>query len=133
MLLELSSIPAAAAPPDFDVPGGHFYSQAAGGGGGAGFTVVDDASARFWSEFKRLGGVADVGYPVSHRFTWDGFVVQAMQKGILQWSPEAGQAYSVNVFDQLSTAGKDDWLLAVRSTPNRIDSGDSKQIAEVSQ
>ncbi|MCL5960220.1 MAG: CAP domain-containing protein [Chloroflexi bacterium] len=112
----------AAAPADFDVPAGHFFSQAGGGDGSVGFTVVDDAQARFWSEFKRLGGVAGVGYPVSQRFKWDGFVVQAMQKGVFQWRPEVGQVYFVNVFDQLSTTGKDDWLLNVRSTPKMIES-----------
>lgn len=111
----------AAEPADFDVPGGHFYSQASGSDGSVGYTVVDDAQARFWSEFKRLGGVAGVGYPVSHRFVWDGFIVQAMQKGVMQWRPEVGQAYFVNVFDQLSAAGKDDWLLNVRSTPNNVE------------
>ncbi|MCL5266268.1 MAG: CAP domain-containing protein [Chloroflexi bacterium] len=121
--LILSSVPVAAAPADFDVPGGHFFSQASGGDSGVGYTVVDDASARFWSEFKRLGGVAGVGYPVSHRFVWDGFVVQAMQKGVLQWRPELGQAYFVNVFDQLSIAGKDGWLFTVRSTPAKFESG----------
>ena len=115
-------MPVQAAGTDFDVSGGHFYSQAAGGDGSVGYVVVDDANANLWSEFKRLGGVAGVGYPVSQRFVWDGFVVQAMQKGIFQWRPDVSQVYFVNVFDQLSTAGKDDWLISVRSTPRTLDS-----------
>lgn len=113
--------PVVAAPADFDVPGGRFYSQAAGGGGALGFAVVDDAQAQLWSEFKRLGGVAGVGYPISKRYVWDGFVVQVMQKGVFQWRPEVRQVYFVNVFDQLSASGKDGWLSSVRSVPVRLD------------
>ena len=29
-----------------------------------------------------------LGYPISRRFMWDGFVSQAMQKVVLQWRPE---------------------------------------------
>lgn len=110
-----------AAPLDFNVPSGHFFTQTGSADGVLGFAVIDDGQARFWYEFQRLGGVQGVGYPVSQRFSWDGFVVQAMQKGVLQWRPEVGRAYFINVFDQLSVAGKDDWLLAVRSTPRLLD------------
>lgn len=100
---------------DWDVAGGHFYKQAGG------YRVVDDGAARFWSEFNRLGGVDGLGYPASRRFTWDGFVVQVFQKAILQWRPEVGQAYFVNVLDRLSATGKDDWLLVARMTPRPLD------------
>ena len=106
--------------PDYDVANGHFFTQGAGqqpGSGDLGFTVSNDGGVRFWDEFRRLGGVGGVGYPISRRFQWNGFVVQAMQKGVLQWRPEAGRAYLVNVFDQMTDAGKDDWLLSARSTP----------------
>ncbi len=93
-------------PLDFPVANGHFFSQTAGNDGKSGFSVVDDAEARFWSEFQRLGGVQGVGYPISQRYHWDGYVVQAMQRGIMQWRPEVGQAYFVNVLDQLSLAGR---------------------------
>ena len=103
---------------DWDIPGGHFYTQASGQAGpSAGYAVVDDGSAPFWSEFQRLGGVDGVGYPISQRFVWDGFISQAFQKGVFQWRPEAGQVYFVNVFDQMSQAGKDDFLLTVRQVP----------------
>ncbi|MHB1134801.1 MAG: CAP domain-containing protein [Chloroflexota bacterium] len=111
----------AEAAPDFDVADGHFFSQTAKADGATGYTVVDDGEARFWSEFQRLGGVQGVGYPLSQRFRWDGFVVQVMQKGVLQWRPEVGRAYFVNIFDQLATAGKNDWLLSHRATPAPLD------------
>ncbi len=74
-----------AAPPDYDVPNGHFFSQAAGPGE-QGFAVTDEAGVLFWSEFQRLGGVQAVGYPVSNRFQWHGFTCQAMQRVVLAWA-----------------------------------------------
>lgn len=82
-----------------------------------GYTVRDDAQARFLTEFNRLGGVAALGYPVSRRFMLDGFVVQAFQKAILQWHPDTGQATFVNVLDRLHAAGDDGWLADQRMTP----------------
>ncbi len=101
---------------DWDVPGGHFFTQT-GGGTGKGYLVADDGAAAFWSAFQSLGGVAVVGYPVSRRFMHGGFVTQAMQKAVFQWRPESKSVAFVNVFDDLSAAGKDDFLLEVRSTP----------------
>jgi len=103
---------------DWDIPGGHFFTQTRGGApAGYGYSVTDDAVAPFWSEFQRLGGVEAVGYPVSRRFVWNGFVVQAFQKAIFQWRPEVGRVYFVNVFDEFTRLGKDGWLEVVRSTP----------------
>lgn len=118
--LAFSLTGAGAAVPEFDLPKGRFFTQTGSADGNLGFGVVDDGEARFWSEFQRLGGVQGVGYPLSHRFQWDGFLVQVMQKGVLQWRPEVGRAYFVNVFDQLASAGKDDWLLSFRSTPRPL-------------
>jgi hypothetical protein len=98
------------------VPGGWFFSEAAGPGE-TGFAVIDDASAKMWTEFNRLGGVNAVGYPVSNRFLWSGFLCQAMQRVVFQWRPDIGQVYFANVFDLMSEAGKDDWLLSTRQTP----------------
>ncbi len=87
-----------------------------------GYTVADDAQASFLTEFNRLGGVAELGYPVSRRFSLDGFVVQAFQKAILQWRPDTGQATFVNVLDRLHDAGDDDWLAGHQMTPPPADS-----------
>jgi hypothetical protein len=103
---------------DWAIPNGRFFTQAAGGQGG--FDVVDDGQARFWSEFQRLGGLQTVGYPISRRFTYDGFVTQAFQKLVLQWRPEVNQAWPVNVFDELSEAGRDATLLQTRQTPRPL-------------
>lgn len=105
--------------PDYDVLNGHFFSQATGNSG-TGFVVSNGGGVEFWDEFQRLGGLEAVGYPISQRFEWNGFVVQAMQKGVMQWRPEVGRAYLVNIFDQMTAAGKDDWLSAARSTPRPL-------------
>ncbi|GIW06208.1 MAG: hypothetical protein KatS3mg060_1013 [Dehalococcoidia bacterium] len=108
---------------DFPVPGGWFYSQANGkaGGGDVGFSVTNNGGIPFWDWFQRYGGVDDVGYPISDRFVWNGFTVQAFQKVVLQWRPDSRTVAIVNVFDELSAAGKDEWLLAVRQVPRSND------------
>ncbi|MGB0386646.1 MAG: hypothetical protein ACPGWR_17690 [Ardenticatenaceae bacterium] len=100
---------------DYDIPNGHFFTQTGGGEGG--FSVLDDSEARFWSEFQRLGGLQTVGYPISQRYERDGFVTQAFQKLILQWRSEEGQAWPVNLFDELSNSGFDQTLKEKRQTP----------------
>lgn len=88
-----------------------------------GFAVCDDGQGRFLSEFRRLGGVRMLGYPVSRRFERDGFVTQAFQKAILQWRPDQNRVNLVNVFDELHAAGFDKRLLETRQTPNQLPSG----------
>ncbi|MBA3534761.1 MAG: hypothetical protein H0T73_22850 [Ardenticatenales bacterium] len=115
-----SLAPIQAAPPaqtggDWAIPNGHFFTQAASGQGG--FSVLDNSEARFWAEFQRLGGLQNVGYPISRRFVYDGFVTQAFQKLVLQWRPEVGQAWPVNIFDELSRHSFDQRLNSTRQTP----------------
>ncbi|MBX6773135.1 MAG: hypothetical protein IRY83_15520 [Chloroflexi bacterium] len=102
--------------PDWDIPGGHFFTQT-GGGTGLGYAVVDDDAAKFWTAFTRFGGVPAVGYPASQRFQWDGFTVQVFQRVIFQWHPETQSVAFVNTFDRLSELGRDDWLLATHQIP----------------
>ncbi|MCC6315948.1 MAG: hypothetical protein IT337_18265, partial [Thermomicrobiales bacterium] len=122
-LLPLSQPAAAQTRDDFSVPGGWFFSQANGkaGGGETGFTVTNNGGIPFWDWFNRYGGVSNVGYPISDRFVWNGFTVQAFQKVVFQWRPESGTVAIVNVFDELSNAGKDDWLVTVRQVPKSND------------
>ncbi|HEY8885618.1 MAG TPA: hypothetical protein VIO35_09925, partial [Chloroflexota bacterium] len=109
---------------DYNVPNGHFYTQTNGRPSGwdwSGFTVSNADGVPFWDTFLRLGGVSALGYPVSRRFILDGFVVQAMQKGILQWQPAQHQVALLNTFDQLHLAGQDGWLQSTRETPPPFD------------
>jgi D-alanyl-D-alanine carboxypeptidase len=108
---------------DWPIANGHFFTQtneSASGQSRLGYAVSDDVYARFWSESQRLGGVGALGYPVSQRYRDGGFMYQAFQRGILQWRPELGRSLLTNVFDQLSAAGKDGWLLSERSTPRPL-------------
>jgi hypothetical protein len=103
---------------EYPVPGGWFYSQENRLAGEAppfrGYTVVDDADAAFWTEFRRFGGVDVLGYPVSRRYRYpsesSGFLSQAFQRGILQWQPAQGRATLANVFEQFTENGLDDQL-----------------------
>lgn len=99
------------------LPNGYFYGQPGGGQGG--FAVADEADGRLWTAVQDLGGVEVLGFPLSRRFVWDGFVSQVMQRGVLQWRPERGQVTFVNVLDRLSAAGLDAWLRAKWMTPAR--------------
>jgi hypothetical protein len=105
---------------DWDLPGGHFYTQANGFGGSAnlGYEVMDDSNAAMWTEFQRLGGVQQVGYPISGRFQYKGFLTQVFQRLTLQWRPELSQAVPVNVFDELGAFGADAWLDSMRQVPS---------------
>jgi hypothetical protein len=112
---------AASAPPlDWPVASGHFYTQANGfplGHSPMGFALVDDAHAAFWSAYQANGGPARLGYPISRRFWWNGYLSQATQKAVLQWEPDQGRVTFANVFDVLSQAGKDTWLQSTDSIP----------------
>ncbi|MHB9092973.1 MAG: hypothetical protein ACYC7H_16295, partial [Chloroflexota bacterium] len=94
-----------AAPLDWDITNGHYFTQTNGQAEGAsqtGFSVTDKDGVLFWSEFKRLGGINRVGYPMSRRFQWDGFTTQVFQKAVFQWRPDVKQVYFINVFDQMN-------------------------------
>jgi hypothetical protein len=120
-VLGLVLTPLSAAQEDWDLPdGGHFFTQV-GGLPGRGYAITDEGNVRFWSEFKRLGGVAALGYPISPRFEWGGFTCQAMQRAVFQWHPETNSVAFVNVFDYVNQAGKDEWLKVVRQTPPQFD------------
>ncbi|HEY3110472.1 MAG TPA: N-acetylmuramoyl-L-alanine amidase [Chloroflexota bacterium] len=118
-LLLASVRPAAAAGPlDWPVEQGRFYTQAAGAAG-VGYVVSDADGAPFLTALKANGGPSALGYPISRRFQWGGTTVQAFQKAVLQWLPSENRVAFLNVFDDLSKAGRDDWLLTVRSTPTQ--------------
>lgn len=109
--------------PDYAIPNGWFFSET-GGGSGLGYRVTDDDGVRFWSEFRRLGGVATLGYPSSRRFVGsDGFTYQVFQRGVLQWRPERGAAFLANTFEQLTTAGRDSQLDTMGIPPPINDDG----------
>jgi len=66
-----------------------------------------------------------VGYPISNRFQYHGFLTQAFQKLVLQWQPDLGQVTAVNVFDDLDQHGSDAWLNARKEIPRPNPSNDA--------
>lgn len=109
LLLTALAVPVAAADlEDYPVSNGHYYTQ--GGPGDGGFTVVNDEAAPLWREFRRLGGVSVVGYPISRRYACDGATCQALQKAVFKWSPGAKQVELLSVFDILHRQDRDAWL-----------------------
>src|SRR2546428_8747329 len=107
----IGATPAAAAEEDFAVPGGRVFPQSGG------FAITDEASIPLWREFQRLGGVKALGYPISTRYQLDGFVVQAMQKGIVQWRPGQGPGGLTNQLRHPSRGGRDHRRLALPQPP----------------
>lgn len=122
----------AADPADYAISGGWFYTQTSNAPGISGYAVTDTATARFYSEFQRLGGVDVVGYPISNRFSWDGFETQAFQRLILQWHPDTGSVQFVNVFDRMHEAGQDTWLFEEKQVPRQASYNDlGKEFSQV--
>lgn len=111
-------------PPDYDLPGGHFFTQANGRPPGAdvsGYSVTNAQGIAFWDAYQRLGGPSVLGYPIARRFILDGFVVQPMQKAIFQWRPAEQEVWLLNTFDWLHAAGRDAWLRDFRQVPPPFD------------
>ncbi|HEX2987371.1 MAG TPA: hypothetical protein VHS06_04290, partial [Chloroflexota bacterium] len=109
---------------DYDIANGHFFTQTNGqplGTSTAGYSITNDAGIPFWDEFQKLGGAQVLGYPVSKRFQYDGYVTQAMQKVVFQWRPDYKEVWFLNTFDALQDKGKNDWLLNYRQTPKTMD------------
>lgn len=107
---------------DFAIPGGHFFTQTNGRPDStSGFSVTDEGGIPFWTAFSQRGGIDVLGYPVSRRFTLDGFTVQAFQKTVLQWHPDQKTFAYLNTFDVLHDRGRDDWLETYRQTPRPLD------------
>lgn len=109
----------AQAPLDYPIPGGHFYTQADGtaGASGLGYAVSDADGIPFLSYYMQTGGPNEWGYPVSHRFIYEGFTVQIFQKAGFQWNPTAGGIAFLNIFDILHEQGFDGQLQQQYSVP----------------
>jgi hypothetical protein len=107
-------------PADYDLSepfGAHFFTETNGGNGNTGFAVSDADGIPFWTYFQQVGGVQTVGYPVSSRFLFQGFVVQAFQKVVFQWQPATQSVAYLNIIDLMHNAGLDPWLQAYKEVP----------------
>ncbi len=105
---------------DFDLLNGigHFYTQTGGTlDGSTGFAVTNEGGVPFWTAFRNLGGVTELGYPASTRFTWRDSLVQVMQRNVLVWDAGNQQVTLGNTFDLLHDLGFDQWLEDTKKVP----------------
>lgn len=72
---------------NFPVPDGWHFTETRGN---ASYPCGYSITGQYWQKFQELGGMSVIGYPVSHRFTLDGFEYQATQKMLLQKNPSLG-------------------------------------------
>ena len=117
---------------DQAVTGGWFYPQA-GPGDGTGYTVADIDNQAFFTTFTNAGRVNAMGYPISRRYEYNGFVRQAFQRAVLQWDPNTGAITFANLIDEVGDRDGSvdglpiaDWLLSRWQIPATADwSGDA--------
>ncbi len=104
----------AALVPDWDIPGGHFYTQGVPEGAPAdtGYVVSDEDGLAFWRDYQALGGPAQLGFPISSRYESGGLFYQVMQAAVLRGDATHGGADLFPIFDALAALGFDDWLEA---------------------
>ena len=100
--------------PDWDVPGGRFFTQTAPPDAPAdsGYPVLDRDGVGFWSAYRALGGPALLGYPVSAEFQAEGVPYQALQAGLLAWDHGAAHGFVFPLFGDPSDDEFEDWLEA---------------------
>ena len=66
-----------------------------------GYAVTNDHGVPFY-DFVRARDVQSIGYPISQRWTYANFTLQAFQKVILQWDPGKGRMNYHNTLDVLA-------------------------------
>ncbi|MGB0384689.1 MAG: TolB family protein [Ardenticatenaceae bacterium] len=97
-----------------------FFTETVDGEGG--FSVCDNDQAHFRTAFEAWG-LQKIGYPISQRYSRDGFVTQAFQKAIMQWRSESEHVVLANIFDDLHNDGFDETLFSTRQTPPQLPAG----------
>ncbi|MDE2903503.1 MAG: hypothetical protein OXP73_10805 [Chloroflexota bacterium] len=66
-----------------------------------GYAVTNDHGVPFY-DFVRARDVQSIGYPISQRWNYANFTLQAFQKVILQWDPGKGRVNYHNTLDVLA-------------------------------
>lgn len=81
--------------------------------------MADVDGQGFLTAFNEAGGVDALGYPISRRYEFGGFVRQAFQRGVLQWDPNTGEITFANLIDEVGDRGgtveglpMSEWLLS---------------------
>ncbi|MFC2023787.1 endo-1,3-alpha-glucanase family glycosylhydrolase [Chloroflexota bacterium] len=105
--------PAGAVPPgptpmpayvDYALEDGWFFTQGSAEVG-KGFAVSNKDGVPFWNAYRDAGGPLSIDFPTSHRYRWDGFVLQSFQSGLLAWHPDLGRVQILERFDEALLAG----------------------------
>lgn len=106
-------------PPDFAIENGHHYRQASPEPD-AGFAVFNGRRP-WWDTYRRAGGPAVLGYPISLPYLLNGLTIQAFGQGAIQ-SPFHGVSLApANVLELLDAAGHARWLHDQRQVPMPLD------------
>ena len=104
---------------------GRFFTQTNGqpeGTSRQGYGVTDADDVEFWQAYKDLGGRRVLGYPLSRRFMYQNKVTQVLQRAVIQWDPASKSVVFLNVLDELSANGKDEWLAQEYQVPSPLPS-----------
>ena len=102
------------------LPDGWFFGEtatASGEGAVRGYPVTDADGIAIWSAYDRLGGLAYLGYPLSHRFAHEGAVLQVFQRGVLRFDEAPTGVVVVHLLDELHAAGHDAKLKTAAGIP----------------
>lgn len=114
-----------------------FFTQTNGREPGAlplGFAISNTANGpSLRSEFDRIGGIDRLGYPVSAETSFKGFRIQVMQRAVLQWigdpSGAGGRAAQMNILDELTSSGYDDYLHTNLHVPKTFDNSEDEGLS----
>ena len=110
--------------PDWDLADGRFYAERVGERRSLdrlGYSLTNEGGIPFWDEYRRLGGAAALGRPVSGRITLaDGLAYQATERAVLRWRPDLGRAVLADALEVLEQQGHGDWLHDRRQIPRTI-------------
>lgn len=102
-------------PPDFAIENGHHYRQASPEPD-AGFAVFNGRRP-WWDTYRRAGGPAVLGYPISLPYARNGLVLQAFSHGAIQSPFHRVNLASANVLELIDAAGHTRWLHDQRQVP----------------
>lgn len=106
-------------PRDFAIENGHHYRQASPEAN-AGFAVFNGRRP-WWDTYRRAGGPAVLGYPVSLPYARDGLAFQLFSHGAIQSPVQSADLAPSNVLELLDAAGYASWLHAQRQVPLPVD------------
>ena len=114
-------------PMNWPLADGHFFKENSRSYGryhhcDTGFSVTNADGITFWDTWQRLG-FERIGYPISHRFIWKGFVTQVFQRAVFQWRPGKG-VFLVDIMDEMHDAGFDNQLQENDFIPKRLDTAE---------